>query len=69
MRRLIAWVLGWRVVALRDFDGEVVFRLAEPTPFGLRCFRMSRCFRIGGCMLIDGGVVVGSRYVEEWRPA
>jgi len=69
MRKLIAFIIGWKVVALRDFDGVVVFRLAQPTPFGMRCFRMSRVFEIGSCTLLDGGRVSGCCYVHEWRPA
>lgn len=69
MRKLITLILGWKVVALRDFDGQVVFRLAQPTPFGMGCFRMSRFFEIGSCTLLDGGRVSGCSYVEEWRPA
>lgn len=67
MRKLIAFLLGWRVVALLDFDGEVNFRLAEPTPFGFRVYRMSRFFKVGQCLLVDGGKVVGRPYVEAWE--
>lgn len=69
MRTFIAWALGWKVVALLDHDGEVTFRLAQPTPFGLVCYRMSRVFKIGKCLLTDGGRVCGASYVKEWREA
>ena len=69
MRKFIAWVLGWKVVALLDIDGEVTFRLARPTPYGLVCFRMSRVFQIGRCLLCDDGRVHGAPYVKEWREA
>lgn len=69
MRHLIARVLGWKVVWLKDFDGELVCRLARPTPFGLRAWRMSRVLRISPVTLLDGGVVRGACYVSEWREA
>lgn len=66
IRSAIAFVLGWRVVALLDYDGEVNFRLAQPTPFGYRCYRMSRTFKIGKCLLLDGGEIIGASYVKTW---
>lgn len=68
MRRLIARLLGWQVVYLLDFDGEVVRRLAEPTPFGLLAWRMSRIFRIRRVLLLPDGSVQGACYVKAWRP-
>lgn len=69
MRKLIAWILGWQVVWLRDHDGEVVRRLAQPCPFGgLIAYRMSRLFRISKVSLLPDGRVKGAFYVEEWRP-
>lgn len=69
MRKLIAWALGWKVVALLDHDGEVTIRLAQPTPFGLVCYRMSRTFKIGRCLLTGDGRVSGAIYVKGWREA
>lgn len=68
IRRLVALLLGWRVVWLRDYDGEVVCRLAKPTPYGMMAYRMSRLFGISPVILLPGGKVTGASYVHEWRP-
>jgi len=69
MRRLIAFALGWKVVYLLDFDGEVTKRLARPTPFGATAWRMSRSMHVGQVLLLPDGSVRGSRYVTEWAEA
>lgn len=67
MRNLIAYLLGWRVVWLLDHGGDVSCRLAQPTPFGLAAWRMSRAFRIAPVLCLPGGKTVGASYVKEWR--
>ena len=69
MRRLIAWLFGWKIVYLLDFDGEVCCRLAQPSPFGWTAYRMSRVFGIGKVLLLPNGRTRGACYVDEWRPA
>jgi hypothetical protein len=68
MRQIVAWVLGWKVVYLMDHDGHVCQRLAEPTPFGLVAWRMSRLFRIARVLLLPDGTVTGRSYVTRWKP-
>lgn len=68
-RKIIAAILGWKVVYLLDFDGEVVCRLARPTPFGASAWRMSRTFRVAHVRLLPDGTVQGASYVREWADA
>lgn len=67
MRRLIGAVMGWRVVWLQGHDGEVVKRLAHPTPFGYYAYWFSRLGRIGGVLLQDDGTTKGASYVHYWK--
>ncbi len=68
IRRFYAWLRGWVVVDLLDFDGEIVRRLAWPTQFGLRCDRTG--FNITPCTLLEDGSVTranGNRcFVKRW---
>ena len=69
MRRLIAKLLGWRVVYLVDNDGEVTQRLAQPDGIGGRyAWRMSRISRIRRVTLLPGGGIKPSCYVRRWVP-
>lgn len=62
----IAKLLGREVVYLRDFDGEIVRRLAWRNPFGLFCYRHKQH---GLCLLRDDGTVCGPSYVSDWKAA
>jgi len=55
-----------KAVALRDFDGDVCFRPAKKTPFGLVAKRQWP-FNIRNVILNDDGTVSNGSYVEEWK--
>lgn len=65
-RKIIAGILGMKVVYLLDHDGEVTCRLARLTPFGSTAWRMSRVFRVGQVLLLPDGTVRGASYVTNW---
>lgn len=66
LRKAVAWLIGKEVVCLTDFDGEVLYRMATQTPFGLTCSRWG-LFGKTDCLLRDDGTVVGPSYVCAWR--
>lgn len=66
MRDLLARLLGRVPVYLLDHDGEVTYRWAKQTPFGLVCCRMA-WGRL--CLLLPNGVVNGPTYVARWTHA
>lgn len=66
LKRIMAFLLRRELVWLRDFDGEVVLRMARRTPFGLECYRHS--FGVGRCRLFRDGSFNGPSYVGEWKP-
>lgn len=52
------------VVALRDIDGEVTYRVASKNPFGyLMCNRYFQCMAV----LEEDGTVSSPRYVKNWK--
>ena len=66
-RYFIAKLMGWMLVWLQDFDGEIVLRCARPTPFGLIAYRMG--YINGTCILNKDGTVTGktpSFYCKRW---
>jgi len=65
-----AWcfLTGQKLVALRDFDGEIVFRPAKESPFGYTAKRQWPT-NLKNVILADGGKIEPAGYVEEWRDA
>lgn len=59
--------LGFRMVAIMDHDGEVVYRRARMTPFGLKAERQS--FGIRPMTLNEDGSVFPDCYVKSWKDA
>jgi hypothetical protein len=60
----VAWAFltGAIVVATRDFDGAVRYRIARKTPFGhLTCRAIME-----SVTLLPGGKTSGACYVHEW---
>jgi hypothetical protein len=69
LRRLIARLIGWRVVYLVDHDGEVTQRFAQPNGIGgWYAWRMSRTFNLRRVSLLPGGEIKPSCYVQRWVP-
>ena len=67
LRRLIARLIGWRVVYLVDFDGEITQRLAQPDGIGgWYAWRMSRTFNLRRVSLLPGGEIKPNCYVQRW---
>lgn len=66
LQKIIAFLARRELVWLRDYDGEVVLRIARRTPFGLECYR----YPPGGgrCLLFPDGTFKGPSYVDEWKP-
>ena len=66
-RRLLAWVLRRRLVALVDHDNEVNVRVEcydkDGNPFAWRYKGIKR-----GVHLREGGLTVGMSFVEYWYP-
>lgn len=69
MRKLIAKLLGWKVIYAQYHDGEVICRLAHPTPYGYFAYAHSRMFDIGGFICNPDGTTTGACYVESWKDA
>ncbi len=63
LRKLYARLIRGCVVALQDWDGEVVIRVATDTPFKtLKCKRM-----LGTpAALLPGGKVKTPTYTDHW---
>lgn len=62
----IAGLLGYRVVWLLDFDGEVRKVWARVSPFGLTCGRLGF---ISPRILLRPDGTTSCSWVEEWRYA
>lgn len=68
-RKVLAKMLGWRVVWVQHHDGAVYLHLVRPTPFGLQGFAQGRWCRIGAFICLPDGSCRGASYVERWQPA
>lgn len=69
MRKIIAWVLGWEVIWVQQFNGKVYRRLAQPTPYGLVAYTHSRVFDIGCFVCLPDGTCSGDICVTSWKAA
>jgi len=64
IRTLIANLMGWKIVWLKDFDGHLYRRLARPTRKGLIAKRFG--LGIANVLLLPDGKLIGPSYVESW---
>ena len=62
--KVVAFVLGGKVVCIENMGGDTCLRVAYETPFGLRC----RTDWIGIAVLNDDGTVSNSIMGKYWRP-
>lgn len=60
-----AWLLGRRLVALIDFDGDVTICLERFDILG-RPFVKRRSFNIRNVLLNEDGSITGGSYVKQW---
>lgn len=68
MRKFIAWIFLWRLVWLRDHNGELSLRRAIASPFG-GFIAKRHPYGIRTVMLNSDGTVSNGAYVQEWMPA
>jgi hypothetical protein len=64
MRKLIAKLMGWKVVWLIDYDGETNLRFAKPTALGWRVKRLA--FNIRTVILLPEGELKNGSWVKCW---
>lgn len=69
MKKLIALLLGWKVVWVQWYDGRVTYNLVQPTPFGYQGYAISRVFDIGNFVCLPDGACTGASYISSWREA
>lgn len=69
MSKLLAKLLGFEVVWIQHFDGELYKKWVRPTPFGSYGFAMSWIFRVGSFTCLPDGTCSGASYVRRWKAA
>lgn len=67
-KKIIAKLLGYKLVWLQTHDGAVYLRLAKPTPFGLTGY-LWPTGKIGPFTCLPNGTCSGTTYIERWRVA
>ncbi len=64
MWRKIFKLFGFKVVVTCDFDGEVRYRFAKSTPFGMRACAILPAWEL---ILNEDGTCSGKDYVKKWK--
>jgi hypothetical protein len=64
IRKLIAKLMGWKVVWLIDFNWNMCLRFAKPTGLGWKAQRLN--FNIRPVILAPDGELKGGAYVVGW---
>ena len=64
--RIAAFLLGRRRVAILHHDGEVEFKWAKNTPFGLMVSTYTKGWQ---SLEADGSVSGGAKWMVKWAPA
>lgn len=64
--RIAAFLLGKRRVAILHHDGEVEYKWAKKTPFGLSVYTYTKGWQV---LESDGSISGAANWMVRWTPA